>query len=180
MHASRLFLAPLSTSCSPLYSQTPAKVKTAATKVSLLLQLKAGGFPLNEFHYTDWPLAQNSGRILRALVDFLEVSRQFEPLCGALLLQRSLLASVGWHDDPAAGVRQLSGVGVALMEKLKEGFGQGGKVSLQSLAELTPSRLELVSGKAHPWCVEDALTPRYARCTPRRSGHVRSRGPISL
>ena len=110
-----------------------------------------GGFPLNEFHYTDWPLVHNGGRILRALVDFLAVTRQFEPLRAALLLQRSLQASVGWHDDPAAGVRQLNGVGMALMERLKEGLCQGGKVILQSLAELTPSRLELLSGKAHPW-----------------------------
>ncbi|KAL1528295.1 hypothetical protein AB1Y20_009651 [Prymnesium parvum] len=126
-----------------------ARCKTTATKANLLLQLKAGGLPMQEFHYADWILSQNGKRILRALVDHLENVQMFNPLHKALLLQRSLSASVGWHDDPASGVRQLSGIGIVLLEKLREGLG--GDVSLHTLSALHPARLEHICSKSHPW-----------------------------
>ena len=48
-----------------------SKIKTAAMKASLLLQLRAGGHNLNEFHAAEYTILQSGGRILNGLVEYL-------------------------------------------------------------------------------------------------------------
>lgn len=64
-----------------------SKCKTTAMKVNLLAQLKAGGFPLQDFHYADWILNNIGQRVLRAIADFLEGSENISPLYCTLMLQ---------------------------------------------------------------------------------------------
>lgn len=73
-------------------------------------------------------------------------------------MQRALNASVGWHDDPSASVRQINGVGPTLIEKLKEGLGVE-SVGLTALTGLSSSRFEALAGKSHPWYI-----PAYSAC----------------
>lgn len=128
---------------------TPSKCKTSEMKANLLLQMRAAGHSLGELHHAEFTLLQGSSRVLRALVEYLEAEHRFAPLHASLLLQRSLLTGAGWHDDAAAGVRQLEGVGPQTLEKLREGVPNG--VSLQTISELPPSRLEAICGKGAPW-----------------------------
>ena len=48
-----------------------SKVKTVQAKTSLLLQLRAGGHGLGEFHSAEYVLLQSGGRVLNALVEYL-------------------------------------------------------------------------------------------------------------
>jgi len=133
-----------------------SKVKTAAMKASLLLQLRAGGHSLGDFHSAEYTLDQSGSRILNALTEYLmqELARA-DVLHAAFVLRRSLQRSIGWHDDPLAGVRQLEGIGPALAQKLHSASAG----SLEALATQVPSRIELVCGKASPFgnqCVRAA------------------------
>ena len=79
-------------------------------KSSLLIQLRAGGHALGEFHSAEYVLTQCGGRVLNALVEFLTMKEgHAAALLAALQLRRSLVGSLGWHDNPIAAVRQLDG-----------------------------------------------------------------------
>ena len=79
------------------------------------------------------------------------------PLARAsLLLRRSLLSGLGWHDDPLAGVRQIDGIGPAYAAKLSD----AGCGSLELLVQQMSSRLDLLCGKASPF---GANVQRHAR-----------------
>ena len=121
-----------------------SKIKTAAMKASLLIQLRAGGHPPNEFHSADFTLTTSGGRILNALVEYLTKQEQHcTALHAALVLRRSLVSGFGWHDDPLAGLRQIDGIGAAYAAKLAEArLG-----SLEALASQQPYRVEMICGK---------------------------------
>lgn len=125
-----------------------SKVKTAAMKASLLLQLRAGGHSLGDFRSAEYTLLQSGGRILNALVDYLTREEKHCPaLKAALLLRRALTGGLGWHDDALAGVRQLDGIGPTYAHKLHESHAG----SLETLSQQMPARIELLCGKGAPF-----------------------------
>ncbi|KOO33035.1 putative ATP-dependent DNA helicase hfm1-like protein [Chrysochromulina tobinii] len=127
-----------------------SKIKSTAMKASLLLQLRVGGHPLpSEFHSAEFTLEQSGARITNALVEYLvQQERAASALHAALVLRRSLQQkSIGWYDDPQAGLRQLDGVGPVMVQKLKD----AGAGSLEALAAMAPSLIERACNKAMPF-----------------------------
>ena len=102
----------------PLAGRRKEKCKSTQSKVFLLLQLRAGGLGVGEFHSADSVLRQQSHRILSAVVEFAESEAFFGALLAAQQLKRGLQRAVGWCDAPQASVQQFNGIGLALASKL--------------------------------------------------------------
>lgn len=68
----------------------------------LLLQLRAGGHVIShEFRSAEYTMLQSGGRILAALIEYLtREEKHCAALHSALVLRRSLVSGLGWHDDP--------------------------------------------------------------------------------
>ena len=168
----------------PIYekegSTKRAKIKTAANKVALLLQLRAAGHPLGEFHSAEFVLEQCGSRILNALIEYLTTEEKHaDALHGAFVLRRSLHRSIGWHDDSLAGppavypmlmsrvahiaprepfiilMPSTNSAGIRQLDGVGPSMSQklhdASICSLQALSQQIPARIEHVCGKATPF-----------------------------
>jgi hypothetical protein len=127
----------------PIDGSRKAKCKTAASKAFLLLQLRAGGSPLEGFEDVKPLLIEKGSLILRAMVEYAEKQRLCNVLLSAERLHKSLLTGAGWHDAVTAQFQQFSGVGVHFAARLSEASGG----SLASFAQLTSLKVEQIMPK---------------------------------